>query len=246
MREGDRVAYALHLGSHAEHAIVPAWKLVPFPETLDARTAAAAMLQGLTAHYLTHSTYPLKNGETAIVHAAAGGVGLLLTQVAKRHGATVFGIVSTAEKARVAKEAGADEVIITTEADFVHEARRLTGGRGVHVVYDSVGKSTFEKSLDCLRPRGYLVLFGQSSGPVPTFDLGLLARKGSLFVTRPSLAHYMADRKELLGRAQDLFSWISGGEVKLRIEKAFALSEAAEAERQLESRRTIGKLLLIP
>lgn len=244
VKKGDRVAYAMEPGSYAEYAVVPAWKLVPLPRTLDTRSAAAVMLQGMTAHYLAYSTYPLKKGETALVHAAAGGVGLLLIQVAKRLGATVFGTVSTEEKAHLAKEAGADEIILYTQTDFAAEVKRLTNGRGVHVVYDSVGQSTFVKSLDCLRPRGYMILFGQSSGPVPLFDLGNLAGKGSLFVTRPSLLHYMTDRKELLQRTSDLFNWVAAGELTLRIDKTFPLAEAAEAHRQLEGRKTTGKVLL--
>ena len=246
VKKGDRVAYSMHLGSYAEYAVVPAWKLVPLPRRIDSRSAAAVMLQGMTAHYLTRSTYPLKKGETALVHAAAGGVGLLLIQVAKRTGATVFGTVSTEEKAKLAREAGADEVILYTQTDFLTEVKRLTNGAGVHVVYDSVGKDTFEKSLDCLRPRGYLVLFGNSSGPVPPFDLGKLAAKGSLFVTRPTLIHYASNREELLQRSGDLFKWIANGELKLRIDRSFSLSEAAEAQRQLEARKTTGKVLLIP
>ncbi|MGH7775343.1 MAG: quinone oxidoreductase family protein [Candidatus Binatia bacterium] len=246
VKKGDRVAYAMEMGAYAEYAVVPAWKLVPLPSDLDARSAAAIMLQGMTAHYLTHSTYPLKKGEAALIHAAAGGVGLLLIQVAKRLGATVFGTVSTEEKARLAKQAGADEVILYTKTDFAAEVKRLTTGRGVHVVYDSVGQSTFEKSLDCLRPRGYLALFGQSSGPVPPFDLGSLAAKGSLFVTRPSLLDYMSDREELLQRTDDLFNWVVSGKLKLRIDKTFPLAEVAEAHRQLEGRKTTGKVLLIP
>jgi len=246
VKKGDRVAYAMEPGAYAEYAVVPAWKLVPVPRTLDSRSAAAAMLQGMTAHYLAYATYPLKRGETLLVHAAAGGVGLLLIQIAKRLGATVFGTVSTEEKARLAKGAGADEVILYTRTDFAAEVKKLTNGAGVHVVYDSVGQSTFAKSLDCLRPRGFLVLFGQSSGPVPPFDLGILAAKGSLFVTRPTLLHYMADRQELLMRANELFSWIDSGALKLRIDKTFPLSEAAEAHRQLEGRKTTGKVLLIP
>ena len=246
VKKGDRVAYSMHLGSYAEYAVVPAWKLVPLPRHIDSRSAAAVMLQGMTAHYLTRSTYPLKKGETALVHAAAGGVGLLLIQVAKRTGATVFGTVSTEEKAKLAREAGADEVILYTQTDFLTEVKRLTNGAGVHVVYDSVGKDTFEKSLDCLRPRGYLVLFGNSSGPVPPFDLGKLAGKGSLFVTRPTLLHYSGNREELLQRCNDLFGWIESGKLKLRIDKTFPLSEAAEAHRQLEGRKTTGKGLLIP
>jgi NADPH2:quinone reductase len=246
VKVGDRVAYSMVPGAYAEYAIVPSSRLVPVPKNIDSRAAAATMLQGKTAHYLTHSTYPLKKGDTALVHAAAGGVGLLLVQIAKRRGATVFGTVSTEEKARLAREAGADEIILYTEKDFVAEVKKLTDGRGLNVVYDSVGQSTFEKSLDCLRPRGYLVLFGQSSGPVPPFNLGTLAAKGSLFVTRPTLAHYAITREELLQRANDLFNWIASGELKLRIDKAFPLAEAAEAHRQLEARKTTGKVLLIP
>jgi len=246
VRKGDRVAYAMHLGSYAEHAIVPAWKLAPLPQAIDSRAGAAAMLQGMTAHYLTRDTFPLKKGESALIHAAAGGVGLLLIQIAKRLGATVFGTVSTEQKAQLAKEAGADEVILYTKADFAAEVKGLTNGAGVHVVYDSVGKDTFEKSLDCLRPRGYLVLFGNSSGPVPPFELGKLAQKGSLFVTRPTLLHYAATRQELLERASDLFNWIARGELKLRIDKTFPLKDAAESHRQLEARKTAGKVVLIP
>jgi NADPH2:quinone reductase len=243
---GDRVAYAMEIGSYAEYAVVPAWRLVPVPADLDSRSAAAVMLQGMTAHYLTHSTYPLAKGDVALVHAAAGGVGLLLVQIAKRRGAAVFGTVSTEEKARLAREAGADAIILYTRQDFVEEMRKLTDGKGAHVVYDAVGQSTFDKSLDCLRPRGDLALFGQSSGPVPPFNLGILAAKGSLFVTRPTLIHYTATREELLERAGDLFEWIAAGELKLRIDRVFPLLEAAEAHRLLESRKTTGKLLLTP
>lgn len=246
VKKGDRVAYAMVPGSYSEYAVLPAKRLVPLPKGLDTRTAAAAMLQGMTVHYLTHTTYALKKGERALIHAAAGGVGLLLIQVAKRLGATVYGTVSTEEKARLAKEAGADEVILYNQTDFAAEVKKLTKDLGVHVVYDSVGKDTFENSLDCLRPRGYMVLFGASSGAVPPFNLATLAGKGSLFVTRPSLAHYTIDRKELLQRANDLFNWITSGELKLRISQTFPLAEAAEAHRQLESRKTTGKVLLIP
>ena len=245
VRVGDRVAYAMELGAYAEYSIVSASKLVILPPQLDTRSAAAALLQGLTAHYLTQSTYPLKKGEIALIHAAAGGVGLLLTQMAKRSGVRVLATVSTEAKAQLAKEAGADEIILYTQTDFAEVVKRLTHGKGVHVVYDSVGKTTFEKSLECLRPRGYLVLFGQSSGPVPPFNLGTLA-KGSLFVTRPNLAHYVSRHEELLLRAQDLFNWISSGAVKLRIEKIMPLEEAQEAHRLLEGRQTTGKVLLIP
>lgn len=245
LREGDRVAYAMAPGAYAEYASVPAARLVKLPDGIDARAAAAAMLQGMTAHYLVTSTYKLKQGDTALVHAAAGGVGLLLIQLAKRVGARVFGTVSTDEKAALARDAGADEVILYTEQDFEEEVRRLTEGRGVEVVYDSVGKTTFIKSLGSLAPRGLLALFGQSSGPVPPFDAALLAQKGSLYLTRPSLAHYTAARDELLWRAGEVLSWVSTGELKLRIEKTFPLAEAAEAHRQLEGRKTTGKVLLI-
>jgi NADPH2:quinone reductase len=243
---GDRVAYAMSLGAYAEYAAVPAARLVKVPLGVDAESGAAAMLQGMTAHYLVTSTYALKRGDTALVHAAAGGVGLLLIQMAKRIGARVFGTVSTEEKARLAREAGADEVIIYTEQDFQEEVKRLTEGKGVRVVYDSVGKTTFIKSLESLAPRGLLALFGQSSGVVPPFDAALLAQKGSLFLTRPSLAHYTATREELLWRANEVFKWIGAGQLKLRIGNRFPLAEAAEAHRQLEGRATTGKLLLIP
>jgi NADPH2:quinone reductase len=243
---GDRVAYAMIVGSYAEYAAVPAARLVKMPEGIDAQTGAAAMLQGMTAHYLSTSTYPLKSGDTALVHAAAGGVGLLLIQMAKRAGARVFGTVSTQEKAHLAREAGADEVILYTEQDFQQEVRRMTEGRGVQVVYDSVGQTTFMKSMDSLAPRGLLALFGQSSGSVPPFDAAMLAQKGSLYLTRPSLAHYVSTREELLRRAGDVLNWIASGELKLRIEKTFALSEAVEAHRQLEGRGTTGKILLLP
>lgn len=243
---GDRVAYAMALGSYAGYASVPAARLVKVPEGIDTQTAAAAMLQGMTAHYLVTSTYTLKRGETALVHAAAGGVGLLLIQMAKRIGARVFGTVSTEEKAALAREAGADEVFIYTEQDFQEETRRATGGAGVEVVYDSVGRTTFLKSLDSLAPRGMLALFGQSSGTVPPFDAALLAQKGSLFLTRPSLAHYTRTREELLWRAGEVLSWIGAGALKVRIEKRFALAEAAAAHTQLEGRATTGKVLLLP
>jgi NADPH:quinone reductase len=243
---GDRVAYAMISGSYAEYAVVPAVKLAPLPSNLDSQSAAALMLQGMTAHYLTHSTYPLKDNETALVHAAAGGVGLLLVQIAKMRGARVIGTVSTEGKAQLAKQAGADEVILYTQADFSAETKRLTGGAGVDVVYDSVGATTFEKSLDCLRPRGYLALFGQSSGPVPPVDPAKLASKGSLFLTRPSLPHYILNRAELLMRSGDLFDWTASGRLKLRIDKVFPLREAAEAHHLLESRKTTGKLVLVP
>ncbi len=245
-RPGDRVAYAMQLGAYAEYAVVPAEKLVKVPEGIDLTTAAAIMLQGMTAHYLVYSTYPLQEGETALVHAAAGGVGHLLVQLAKRKGARVIGTVSTEEKARLAREAGADEVIIYTQTDFEPEVKRLTDGRGVDVVYDSVGRDTFEKGLNCLRQRGYMVLYGQSSGPVGPFDPQILNRKGSLFLTRPSLAHYVATREELLWRAGDLFEWLQKGELTLRIDRTFPLAEAAEAHRYMEARQSKGKVLLIP
>jgi NADPH2:quinone reductase len=244
---GDYVAFASVPGAYAEYVVAPVDKLVPFNVTLvEARLAAAAMLQGMTAHYLTHSTFPLEEGLTALVHAAAGGVGLLLCQMAKLQGATVIGTAGSEEKARLAKGAGADEVIVYTEQDFVEETRRLTGGEGVHVVYDSVGKSTFDGSLDCLRPRGYMVLFGASSGPVPPFDPQILNQKGGLFLTRPSLAQYTATREELLWRAESILSWIGNNTLKVRIGGTYPLSEAAQAHGDLEGRKTTGKLILIP
>ena len=242
---GARVAYAMHQGSYSESAVVPSWLLVPLPDELHTQSAAAAMLQGMTAHYLTHDTYPLSVDDTALVHAAAGGVGLLLIRMAKMRGARVFGTVSTAEKAQLAREAGADEVIRYTQTDFEAEVKRLTDGRGVDVVYDSVARTTFDKSLNCLRPRGYLALFGQSSGPVPPFDLSRLSR-GSLFVTRPGLGHYTPNREELMKRAGHLFQWIASGALKLRIDRTFPLRDAAAAHRALEGRQTAGKVLLIP
>jgi NADPH2:quinone reductase len=246
VKVGDRVAWAMQRGSYAEYAVVPAAILVKIPDGLDFQTAAAAMLQGMTAHYLTNSTYPLKSGEACLVHAAAGGTGSLIVQMAKMRGARVFGTVSTGEKAKIARQAGADETILYTSQDFEAEVKRLTGGRGVDAVYDSVGQSTFEKSLNSLRPRGVLALFGQSSGPVPPFDPNILNGKGSLFLTRPSLAHYLLTREELLWRAGDVLGWIAAGKLKLRIERTYPLADAAAAHRDLEGRRTAGKLLLIP
>ena len=243
---GDRVAYAMARGSYAEYAVVPAWQLVKIPAALDSRLAAAAMLQGMTAHYLTHSVYPLKPGETALVHAAAGGAGLLVVQMAKMAGARVIGTVSTDAKAALAKEAGADEIIFYTRQDFETEVKRLTGDRGVDVVYDSVGQTTFLKGLNCLRPRGMMALFGQSSGPVAPLDPGFLAAKGSLFLTRPSLAQYAATRDELAWRAGETLGWIESGKLKIRIEKAYRLAEAPQAHRDLEGRKTSGKILLLP
>lgn len=246
VKNGDRVAWAGPLGSYAEYAAVPADRLVPIPSGVTDREAAAAMLQGMTAHYLAYSSYPLKPGETALVHAAAGGVGLLLTQMAHNIGARVIATVSTEEKARLAREAGADDVILYTQQDFEEETKRLTGGKGVDVVYDSVGKTTFEKGLNILRPRGYMVLYGGSSGAVPPFDLINLSTKGSLFVTRPTLFHYTATREELLMRASAVFDMIGSGKLKLRIEHTYPLEQAQRAHRELEGRKTTGKLLLIP
>jgi len=244
VKPGDRVAYAMARGSYAEFAVVPSSMLVKIPDHVDFNTAAAAMLQGMTAHYLTHSTYPLKNGDTCLVHAAAGGAGGLIVQMARMLGARVFGTVSTEEKARIARAHGVDEAILYTSQDFEHEVRRLTEGRGVDVVYDSVGKTTFEKSLNSLRPRGMMALFGQSSGPVPPFDPSILNAKGSLFLTRPSLAHHLLTRQELEWRAGDIFKWIAEGKLKLRIDRTYPLAEAAAAHRDLEGRHTAGKLLL--
>jgi len=243
---GERVAYAMVPGAYAEYAAAPAGKLVKIPDGVDFATAAAALLQGMTAHYLVTSTYQLKAGDAALVHAAAGGVGLLLIQMAKQIGARVFGTVSTDEKATLAREAGADHVILYTKEDFEAEVKRLTDGHGLQVVYDSVGKDTFLKSLRSLAPRGMLALFGQSSGPVPAFDPGLLAQGGSLFLTRPSLFHYTLTREELMWRAGDVFNWIRSGQLKIRIHGTFPLREAAEAHRQLEGRKTTGKVLLAP
>lgn len=225
---GDRVAYAMARGSYAEYAVVPAAQLVKIPAAIDFQTAAAAMLQGMTAHYLTHSTFALKSGDTCLVHAAAGGAGLLLVQMARRVGARVFGTVSTEAKAQLARQAGADEIIFYTHQDFEAEVRRLTGGRGADVVYDSVGATTFAKSLSSLRPRGMLALFGQSSGPVPPFDPNILNAKGSLFLTRPSLAHHLLTREELLWRAGDVLGWVASGELRIRVDRVHPLSEAAE------------------
>jgi NADPH2:quinone reductase len=241
---GDRVAWAMHPGGYAERSIVDARKLVPVPPTVELDVAAAVMLQGMTAHYLTHSTFPLREGHVALVHAAAGGVGLLLTQMAKKRGAIVIGTVSTKEKADIARAAGADEVVLYTRESFQEAARGATGGKGVDVVYDSVGMSTFEESLGSLRPRGCLVLFGQSSGPVPPLDPGALGHLGSLFLTRPSLAHHVAEREELLWRAGDMFSWIADGSLSPRIDRVLPLERAAEAHRLLEGRATAGKILL--
>ena len=245
-KPGDRVAYTGIRGSYAEYAAVPADRLVLLPPGISEQQAAAAMLQGMTAHYLLYDTYPLKKGETALIHAAAGGVGLLLVQMAKNIGARVIATAGTEEKAKLARAAGADEVILYAQQDFEVETKRLTDGKGVHVVYDGVGKTTFDKDLNVLRPRGYLVLFGAASGPVPLFDVGKLAQKGSLFVTRPTLVHYMAAHEELQKRATDVLTMIATGKVKLRIEHIYPLREAQQAHRDLEGRKTTGKLLLIP
>jgi NADPH2:quinone reductase len=243
---GDAVASVSVLGSYAEYALVPAASLVKVPKGLSMEQAAAVMLQGMTAHYLAYSTYPLKAGDTALVHAGAGGVGLLLTQIAARLGARVIATVSTEAKAELAREAGASDVILYTEKDFEAEVKRLTGGKGVDVVYDSVGKTTFDQSLDCLRPRGLLALFGASSGPVPPFDLIHLSGKGSLFVTRPTLWHYIATRAELEWRSGDVLGWAANGKLKLRTEYVYPLAEAAQAQQDLEARKTTGKILLEP
>ena len=243
---GERVAYTGAQGAYAEYAAVPVDHLVKIPDQLDFEQAAAAMLQGMTAHYLSHSTYPIKPDETALVHAAAGGVGALLVQMAKKLGARVIGTAGSEEKAQLARDEGADEVIIYTKQDFETETRRLTDGKGVHVVYDGVGKTTFDKDLNVLRPRGYLVLFGASSGAVPPFDLIKLSQKGSLFLTRPSLHHYIATREELEQRAADVLKMIVQRDLKLRIHKTYPLAEAQQAHRDLEGRKTSGKLLLIP
>jgi NADPH2:quinone reductase len=244
VKPGDRVAYAMARGSYAEYAVVPAAQLVTIPDHVSFEQGAAAMLQGMTAHYLTHSTYPLKAGKSCLVHAAAGGAGGLIVQMAKMRGAHVFATVGSEEKARIAREHGADEVIIYTQQDFEEEVKRATAGSGVDVVYDSVGKSTFEKSLNCLHPRGLLALFGQSSGPVPPFDPTILNGKGSLYLTRPSLGHYLLTRSELLWRAGDVLGWISSGKLKLQIYRAYPLAEVAQAHRDLEGRKTSGKLVL--
>jgi NADPH2:quinone reductase len=244
---GDYVAFAGVMGAYAEYVVAPVERLVPFNATLvEARVAAAAMLQGMTAHYLTHSTFPIEEGQMVLLHAAAGGVGLLLIQMAKMRGATVIGTVSTQEKAELAKGSGADEVILYTEQDFVEETDRITGGEGVHVVYDSVGKDTFDGGLDSLKPRGYMVLFGGSSGQVPPFDLQILNQKGGLYITRPSLGHYTATREELLWRAESVLSWVGQNNLKVRIGGTYQLSDAMLAHQDLEGRKTTGKLILVP
>jgi len=246
VKPGDRVAYTGVIGAYAEHAAVPADRLVRVPDKITDQQAAAAMLQGMTAHYLVNSTYPLKKGETALIHAAAGGVGLLLVQMARSIGARAIGTVGTEEKAKLAREAGAEEVILYTQQDFEAETKRLTENKGVHVVYDGVGKSTFEKGLNVLRPRGYMVLFGGASGAVPPFDPIALSQKGSLFLTRPSLLHYIATRNELEQRSNDIFNMIIAAKLKLRIGHIYKLEEVQQAHRDLEGRKTTGKILLVP
>ncbi|MGO9241271.1 MAG: quinone oxidoreductase family protein [Bryobacteraceae bacterium] len=243
---GDRVAYAMARGSYAEYAAVPAWQLVKVPEEISLEVAAGSMLQGMTAHYLTHSTFQLKPGDTALIHAAAGGAGQWTVAAAKLRGARVIGTTSTKEKAGIARQAGCDEVILYTEQDFEQEVKRLTGGKGVEVVYDSVGKSTWEKSLNSLQPRGMMVSFGNASGPVDPISPLLLSQKGSLYLTRPTLTHYAATREEVLWRAGDVFRWLRDGHLKLQIYARYRLSEAGRAQEDLTSRKSTGKLLLIP
>jgi NADPH2:quinone reductase len=244
IRSGSRVAYAMILGTYAEYAVVPAARLVPLPAHIDEQTAAAAMLQGMTAHYLTGSTVPLGPGSTVLVHAAAGGVGALIVQAARIRGARVLATAGTDAKAGIARAAGAEEVIVYTRTDFQPEVQRLTDGRGVDVVYDAVGRDTFDRSLACLRPRGYMVLFGFASGPVPPFDPAQLGVKGSLYLTRPGLNQYIATREELLMRANEVFGWLASGAMKLRIDRVLPLAQAADAHRALEGRETAGKILL--
>jgi NADPH:quinone reductase len=244
LKPGDRVAWAQHPGTFAEYAAVPAWKVATVPDGIDDCSAAAALLQGMTAQYLCETTYPIRPGETALVHAGAGGVGLLLIQLLKEKGATVYTTVSTDEKAALARSAGADETILYNKTDFVEAVRNFTGGRGVHVAYDSVGKTTYEGTLNALRPLGMLVLFGQSSGPVSPIDPLVLTQKGSLFLTRPSLAHHVADAASFKERATKVFNWVAAGTLKLRIERVYPLTEIAQAYRDLEGRRTTGKLVI--
>lgn len=243
---GDAVAYCMAQGGYADYAVAPARLLVKVPTGVSSQQAAAVMLQGMTAHYLTHSTYPLKPGDIALIHAAAGGTGALVVQMAKMLGAHVIATVGSEEKAAVARASGADDVIVYTQQDFEAETKRLTGGKGCHVVYDSVGKATFEKSLNCLRPRGYMVLFGQASGQVDPLNPQVLNQKGSIYLTRPSLGAYIATRDELLWRANDLFNWLAAGKLEVRIDKSFPLADAAAAHTYLEGRNTKGKVLLIP
>jgi NADPH2:quinone reductase len=243
---GDRVAYCMQPGAYGDYAIAPAWKLVPVPPPISLEVATALMVQGMTAHYLASSTFPLAPGHTALIHAAAGGTGRLLVQIAKRRGARVIATAGTPAKVELARSAGADEVILYTVVDFAPEVKRLTGGRGVDVVYDSVGRTTFAQGLDCLRPRGMMVLWGQASGAVEPFDPQILNQKGSLYLTRPSLGAYMAHRAELLQRAGDLFGWFAAGELDVRIDRTFPLADAAAAHAYIEGRQTVGKVLLLP
>lgn len=243
-KPGTRVAWTQHPGAYAEFAAVPSWKVVALPDGVDDRSGAAALLQGMTAQYLCETTYPAKSGEAALVHAGAGGVGLLLIQLLKQRGATVYTTASTQEKADLARKAGADETILYVQTDFVEAVKRFTDGKGVHVVYDSVGKTTYEGSLNVLRPFGILVLFGQSSGPVPPIDPLVLTQKGSLFLTRPSLAHYVADAGSFRERATKVLNWVAQGSLKLRIERTYPLAELAQAHRDLEGRKTTGKLVV--
>ena len=243
---GDRVAYALARGAYADYAVVPAWQVVHVPDTISTQVAAAVMLQGLTAHYLACSTYPLKPGDTTLVHAAAGGVGLLLVQMAKMRGARVIGTVSTEEKAQLAREAGADDIIQYTEVDFETEVKRLTNDAGVNVVYDAVGQTTFDKSLNCLAKQGYMVLYGQASGPVPAFDLRRLGASGSLFITRPTLGDYARDTAELTSRTDEMFRWIESGKLNVHIDRTYPLADAPQAHQYMQDRKTKGKVLLIP
>lgn len=244
VRVGDRVGWVLIKGGYAELVAIPADRLVPIPASIDDRTAAAILLQGMTAHFLLRDCYRLTKDEWILIHAAAGGVGLLMTQIAHRIGARIIGTTSTEEKAALARGAGADEIVLYTKEDFQQAARRITGGAGVSVVYDSVGKTTFDKSLDSLRPRGYMVLFGASSGPVPPLDPQVLNRKGSLYLTRPTLGNYISTREELLGRARELFDWVSKDELEVRAELDYPLANAAQAHADLEGRKTTGKILL--
>jgi len=246
LKPGDRVAYAGTIGAYAEYALVNSAKLVKLPDTVSFEMAAAVMLQGMTAHYLAYSTFPLRKGETVLLHAAAGGVGLLLTQVAKSIGANVIGTVSTEGKGALARDAGADHVIVYTRADFEEEVKKITAGAGVDVVYDSVGRTTFEKSLNCLKRRGMMVLFGQSSGPVPPFEIAALNAKGSLYLTRPGLPHYTASRDELVWRASDILERVAGNRLRVRVDRIYPLTEAAQAQQALEGRKTSGKVLLKP
>jgi NADPH2:quinone reductase len=246
VQAGDRVASLNVRGAYAEYAVADAERLVPLPDRVSTKAAAAVLLQGITAHFLAFSTYPLQRGDTCLVHAAAGGVGLLLCQMAKRRGARVIGTTSTEEKAALAREAGADDVILYTRTNFVDEVKRLMGGKGLQVVYDSVGRSTFTGGLDLLAPRGLMVLFGQSSGPIEPFNPQVLSAKGSLYLTRPSIGAYTATRAELLERAGDVLGWVADGSLEVRIDREFPLAQAAQAQRELEGRRTTGKVLLIP